>query len=71
MGKLTKRVWIFSNTELIETMEGNSDVQLRKKNNDGYYMTSPKTGNHFIKSDEMDDRVIAHWEGFKINQNSI
>ena len=68
MGKLTKRVWIFSNTELIETMDGNSDVQLRKKNNDGYYMTSPKTGNHFIKSDVMDSRVIAHWEGFKANQ---
>jgi hypothetical protein len=48
-------------------MEGNSDVQLRK-NSDGYYMTSPKTGNHFIKSNEMDGRVISHWEGFKINQ---
>jgi hypothetical protein len=70
MGKLTKRVWIFSNTELIDTMEGNSDVQLRK-NSDGYYMTSPKTGNHFIKSNEMDGRVISHWEGFKINQKNI
>jgi len=70
MEKLTKRVWIFSNTELIETMEGNSDVQLRK-NSDGYHMTSPKTGNHFIKSNEMDSRVIAHWEGFKINQNNV
>jgi hypothetical protein len=51
-------------------MEGNSDVQLRK-NSDGYYMTSPKTGNHFIKSNEMDSRVISHWEGFKINQKNI
>jgi hypothetical protein len=66
MNKLT-RIWIFSNTELIETMEGNSDVQIRK-NSDGYYMTSPKTGNHFIASNAMDGRVIAHWEGFKVNQ---
>jgi hypothetical protein len=31
-------------------------------------MTSPKTGNHFIASNAMDGRVIAHWEGFKVNQ---
>jgi hypothetical protein len=70
MNKSITRLWIFSNTDLIDTMEGNSDVQLRK-NSDGYYMTSPKTGNHFIKSNEMDGRVISHWEGFKINQKNI
>lgn len=67
MNKSITRLWIFSNTVLIDTMKGNSDVQIRK-NNDGYYMTSPKTGNHFIKSNEMDVRVKAHWEGFKNNQ---
>lgn len=61
------RIKIFSNTDLIETMEGNSDVQLRKSN-DGYYMTSPTTGNHFIVAKELDDRVKSHWDGFKINQ---
>lgn len=68
MGRLTMRVWIFNYTELIETMDGNSDVQLRFKKNDGFYMTSPTTGNHFIKSDVFDSRVKAHWEGFQANQ---
>lgn len=68
MGRLSMRIWIFNNTELIKTMIGNVDVQLRYKKNDGFYMISPKTGNHFIKSDVLDNRVIAHWEGFKANQ---
>lgn len=58
---------IISTSVLIATMENNSDVQLRQ-DKDSWYMISPKTGNHCVKSENLDARVKAHWEGFKINQ---
>lgn len=63
------RLQIISNTILIATMENNSDVQLRQ-GKDGFYMTSLKTGNHFIASTDgkISERVTAHWNGFKMNQ---
>lgn len=68
MDTLTQKIWFITNTDLIETMNGNSDVQLRFKKNDGFYMVSPTTGNHFVKSNKLNNRVIAHWQGFKANQ---
>jgi len=66
---MKNRIEIFSKTILIATMENNSDVQLRQ-GKDGFYMTSPKTGSHFIPSNgEITERVELHWEGFKKNQN--
>ena len=65
------RLQIISNTVLVATMRGNSDVQLRQSK-EGYWMTSLKTGNHFIPSPsgKITDRVMAHWKGFKINQSN-
>lgn len=60
---------IISTSVLIATMANNSDVQLRQ-NKDCWYMISPKTGNHCVKSENFDERVKAHWEGFKANQNN-
>lgn len=66
-----QRIKIISNSVLVATMEGNSDVQLRQSK-DGYWMTSPKTGNHFITSQDgkISERVELHWNGFKLNQNN-
>ena len=76
------RIQILSNTVLIATMSEatyilpkgytGTDVQLRQSK-EGYWMTSPITGNHFIPSPNGDltDRVKAHWDGFKENQPKI
>jgi hypothetical protein len=42
------------------------DCQLRQSN-EGFYMVSPKTGNHFIKELQYNERVRLHWSGFLIN----
>lgn len=77
------RIEIISRTVLVATMAGDaeyilpmgyaaSDVQLRQSK-DGFWMTSPITGNHFIPSPtgEITKRVSAHWQGFKENQPKI
>lgn len=73
-----KRIDILLSTKLVANMPeeialGNgyygSDVQLRVAS-DGYWMTSPITGNHFVPCSGVSElpRVRAHWEGFKLNQ---
>lgn len=41
-----------------------------KKPDMHWYMVSDKTGVHMVtnQSNRMDERVKAHWEGFKTNQ---
>ena len=43
-----------------------------KKPDMHWYMISEKTGTHMVtnNSNRMDERVKAHWEGFKTNQNA-
>lgn len=65
----TSKIKINSISVLIATMENNSDVQLRQEK-DNWWMVSPKTGTHCIKSETYSERVKAHWEGFKVNQNN-
>ena len=47
-----------------------SDKQLKRPYYT-YWMISEKTGTHCINSNSnrMDERVQAHWAGFKMNQN--
>jgi hypothetical protein len=52
---------------LIATAENNGNVQLRQNKNI-WWMISPSTGMHCVKSDTYSERVKAHWEGFKTNQ---
>ena len=42
-----------------------------KKPDTHWYMISDKTGTHLIttQNNRMDERVKAHWDGFKLNQN--
>ena len=46
--------------------------EVAKKPNTHWYMISEKTGTHLIttQSNRMDERVKAHWEGFKLNQKN-
>ena len=59
----TQNIKIVSNTNLIDEL---NDCQLRQGNY-GFYMTSPKTGNHFVGESTYNERVRAHWSGFLIN----
>jgi len=59
----TENIKIVSNTNLIDEL---NDCQLRQ-GNEGFYMTSPKTGNHFINETSYTERVKLHWSGFLIN----
>lgn len=62
----TQNIKIISNTNLIDEL---NDCQLRQ-GNDGFYMTSPKTGNHFVGESTYNERVRAHWAGF-LNNNGV
>jgi hypothetical protein len=59
----TANISIVSKTNLIDEL---NDCQLRQ-GNDGFYMTSPKTGNHFVGESTYNERVRAHWAGFLKN----
>ena len=58
-----QNIKIVSNSNLIDEV---NDCQLRQAN-DGFYMMSPKTGNHFIKESTYTERVRLHWSRFLIN----
>ncbi len=54
---------ILANTTLIDEW---GNCQLRKSN-EGFYMISTTTGNHFIPSSTYNERVQLHWGGFLKN----
>jgi hypothetical protein len=62
---MQSRIKIISNSVLIAEF---NDCQLRQENNI-FWMLSPKTGIHSITANTLDNRVLIHWDGFKINQS--
>jgi hypothetical protein len=64
--KLT-RIKLFSNCSLIDSYEMNDTVLLH--NGHTFYMSSIKTGIHSVVGTKLNERVLAHWNGFKANQS--